>query len=175
MTVIPKEAQTGTQQAAAEDCQLAGAINIRGLVQLPRHAVEETLQQESDGIIKLPVARCEYAIRRISYDYEEKVTRRWGENPKQGLIWKVNVTKPGSFRVISEDNGENKLQYELITLADTLLLNARGELDVMSEKEQDGTIHIEQAGPQQILVYPTVTALTSRRYKFKGLTLMPVD
>ena len=48
--------------------------------------MDETLQQESDGVIKLPVAKCEFAIRRISYDYEQQVTYRWGENTKQGLI-----------------------------------------------------------------------------------------
>jgi alpha-L-fucosidase len=137
--------------------------------------IDETLQQETDGVIKLPVAKCEYAIRRISYDYEEKVTHRWGENPKQGLIWTVNVSKPGSFRVISEDNGEDKIQYELITIADTLLLNAKGELDVMSKKEQNGSIFIKQAGTQQIMVYPKVIAKSSKRYKFKGLELLPVD
>ncbi len=39
-----------------------------------------------DGVIKLTVAKCEYAIRRISYNYEEKVTHRWGKNTKQGIL-----------------------------------------------------------------------------------------
>ncbi len=47
---------------------------------------DETLQQELDGTIKLPVSKCEFAIRRISYDYEKQQTIRWGENTKQGLI-----------------------------------------------------------------------------------------
>lgn len=136
--------------------------------------IDETLQQESNGVIKLPVAKCEFAIRRISYDYEQKVTHRWGENTRQGLIWTVNVSEPGNFKVISEDNGENKLQYQLYTQSDTLLLNARGKLDVMSKKKQEGTILIEKVGPQQILVYPTLTAKSSR-YKFKGLELIPLD
>ncbi len=135
---------------------------------------DETLQQEPDKTIRLPVAKCEYAVRRISYDYKEKVTHRWGENTKQGLIWTVNITKPGRFRVVSEDNGNDKLQYQLITLADTLLLNASGEMNVMSRKEQNGTIKIDQTGPQQILVYPTIVA-RSNRYEFKGLELIPVD
>ena len=136
--------------------------------------IDETLQQEADGTIHLPVAKCEFAVRRISYDYKEKVTHRWGENTKQGLIWTVNINEPGNFRVVSEDNGENNLQYELITLADTIQLNALGKLDVMTQKEQKGSIQIDQAGPQKIMVYPTVV-VRSNRYKFKGLELIPVD
>lgn len=135
---------------------------------------DETLQQEADGTIKLPVAKCEYAIRRISYDYEEEVTHRWGENTKQGLIWTVDVAAPGNFRVVSEDNGNDKIQYQLITLADTLQLSARGESGVMSRKEQKGSIRIDQSGPQQIVVYPTHVARSSS-YKFKGLELLPLD
>jgi alpha-L-fucosidase len=137
--------------------------------------VDETLQQESDGVIKLPVAKCEYAIRRISYDYEEKVTHRWGENTKQGLIWTVNVTHPGNFRVISEDNGEERLLYNLIASADTLLLTAKGALDGLGKKEQSGTIRISNPGIQKIMVYPKVRAKNSKHYKFKGLELIPVD
>jgi alpha-L-fucosidase len=137
--------------------------------------IDETLQQQSNGVIQLPVEKCEFATRRTSYDYDEKVTQRWGENPKQGLIWTVNVDRPGNYKVISEDNGEDRLQYNLIASADTLLLNAKGELDVMSKKEQDGTIHISQAGVQKIIVYPKVTAKSSRRYKFKGLELIPIN
>lgn len=135
--------------------------------------IDETLQQLSNGVIQLPVEKCEFATRRTSYDYEEKVTQRWGENSKQGLIWTVNVTSPGDFRVISEDNGENRLQYNIVASGDTLLLNAKGEIDVMSKKEHEGTIHISQSGVQTILVYPKVRAEVSRRYKFKGLQLIP--
>lgn len=135
---------------------------------------DETLHQEADGTIKLPVAKCEYAIRRISYDYEEKVTHRWGENTKQGLIWTVDVAAPGNFRVVSEDNGNDKIQYQLITLADTLQLSARGEKGVMSRREQKGSIRIDQSGPQQIVVYPTHVTRSSS-YKFKGLELIPFD
>lgn len=136
---------------------------------------DETLQQEADGSIKLPVAKCEYAIRRISYDYEEKVTHRWGENTKQGLIWTVDVTEPGNFRVVSEDSKDDKLQYELITHADTLLLRAGGESPEPGKKEREGSILIEKAGRQQIMVYPKITARSSSRYKFKGLELLPLD
>ncbi|MCK4921204.1 MAG: hypothetical protein KAS71_09160, partial [Bacteroidales bacterium] len=137
--------------------------------------IDETLQQLSNGVIQLPVEKCEFATRRTSYDYEEKVTQRWGENSKQGLIWTVNVTSPGDFRVISEDNGENRLQYNIVASGDTLLLNAKGEIDVMSKKEHEGTIHISQSGDQTILVYPKVRAEVSRRYKFKGLELIPIQ
>jgi alpha-L-fucosidase len=76
--------------------------------------INETIQQEENGAINLPIEKCEFAIRRISYNYEEKVTHRWGENTKQGLIWTVNVTKPGDFNVVSEDNGNNEFMYNLI-------------------------------------------------------------
>ena len=86
----------------------------------------------------------------------------------------MDVASPGNFRVVSEDNGNDKIQYQLITLADSLLLNASGERNVMSRKEQNGSIRIDQSGPQQIVVYPTVVA-RSNRYEFKGLELVPVD
>lgn len=136
--------------------------------------IDETLQQEKDGSIKLPVSKCEFAIRRISYDYDEQVTIRWGENTKQGLIWTVNVTNPGKFKVISEDNGDEKMQYELYTSSDSLMLNAKGDLNVMTKKEQNGTISINKLGVQKIMVYPKVVAQDSKRYNFKGLGLIPV-
>ena len=136
---------------------------------------DETLQQQPDGLIKLPVAKCEFAIRRISYDYEEKVTYRWGENPKQGLIWTVNVSQPGEFKIISEDNGDAQLQYELITADDTCLLDAEGQLGVMGKKQQEGTIRINKTGIQRITVYPKVMSRGSSRYKFKGLELIPIE
>ncbi len=136
--------------------------------------IDETLQQQANGEIHLPVAKCEFATRRTSYDYDEKVTHRWGENPKQGLIWTVNVSSPGEFRVISEDNGEANLKYKLITSSDTLMLNAKGELGKVTKKEQAGSIHIKQKGVQTIAVYPEVIAKNSGRYKFKGLELIPL-
>lgn len=33
--------------------------------------IDETILQKEDGTIKLPVAKCEFEIRRISYNYEE--------------------------------------------------------------------------------------------------------
>ena len=137
--------------------------------------VDETLQQEPDGVIKLPVARCEFAIRRISYDYERQVTHRWGENTKQGLIWTVNVTKPGLFSVTSEDNGNDTFVYELITPDDTLLLNAKGSRRQMRRKKHDGTIRIDQAGMQKIAVYPKERISQKSGFKFKGLELVPVE
>lgn len=134
--------------------------------------IDETIQQESNGSLNLPIAKCEFAIRRISYDYDEKVTHRWGENQKQGLIWTVNITKPGKFKVISEDNGDEKLQYELISQTDSLLLNAKSEIDIMKKKEQVGTILVEKTGVQKIMAYPKVTANQSNKYKFKGLELI---
>lgn len=136
--------------------------------------IDETIQQEKDGNIKLPVAKCEFAIRRISYDPEEEVTRRWGENTKQGLIWTVNITKPGNFKVISEDNGNEVIEYRLSTSGGSLVLNARGNIGELSKKEQEGTIMINQKGPQRITIYPTLAA-KANSYKFKGVELIPVD
>jgi alpha-L-fucosidase len=137
--------------------------------------IDETLQQEKNGIINLPVEKCEFEIRRISYNYEEKVTQRWGENVKQGLIWTVNVTQPGVFKIVSEDNADENLQYELKTLNDTKVLNAKGELDVMSKKTQAGTIRIDKIGVQKISIHPSKLSKKSSRYKFKGLELIPVE
>jgi alpha-L-fucosidase len=137
--------------------------------------VDETLRQEAHGMIRLPVAKCEYAIRRISYDDEEQVTHRWGENTRQGLIWTVNVSRPGRFRIVSEDNGDDDLQYELKTADEVRLLSAAGPIDVMDKKTHPGTIRIETPGVQRISVYPKVLSRRSSRYKFKGLELIPVD
>ncbi|MDO7172394.1 alpha-L-fucosidase [Mariniflexile sp. AS56] len=137
--------------------------------------VDETLQQQKDGTIKLPVEKSEFEIRRMSYNYEEKVTHRWGENPKQGLIWTVNITQPGLFKIISEDNADADLQYKLKTLDDTHILNAKGELDIMSKKVQNTTIRIDKIGVQKIQVHPFIGSKNSSRYKFKGLELIRIE
>lgn len=136
--------------------------------------IDETIQQKEDGSIHLPVAKCEFAIRRISYDYDEKVTHRWGENSKQGLIWTVNVSKPGRYDVVSEDNGNNVYTYNLIIENDTLELNAKGIEGEMSKKKQNGSIHLKKTGQYKIAVYPNKTIGMSSRYKFKGLELIPI-
>ena len=137
------------------------------------NVVDETIQQAADGTLQLPVEKCEFAIRRISYDYEKKVTHRWGENQKQGLIWTVNITEPGTFRVFSEDDGNEEYVYELVTPSDTLAVDARGNIGQMTKKEK-GTITIEQKGKLQITAFPKVLA-NKRDYKFKGLELVPVS
>ncbi|WP_233268044.1 hypothetical protein [Algibacter sp. L3A6] len=137
--------------------------------------VDETLQQQKDGSIVLPVEKCEYKIRRISYDYEEKVTHRWGENPKQGLMWTVNVSQPGIFKIITEDNGDGRLQFEIKTVGDTQILDAKGNLGAMHKKLQTATVRIEKKGIQQIVIHPSKLSKKSSRYKFKGLELIPVD
>lgn len=136
--------------------------------------VDETLQQEPEGTIKLPVSKCEFSIRRISYDYEEQVTHRWGENTKQGLMWTVNVKRPGTFKVISEDNGNDGFVYNLMTSKDTIALNAKGDIGKMTKKQQEETVTINQAGKHKIVVYPKVptSKATKSRYKFKGLELI---
>lgn len=138
------------------------------------HIVDETLQQEKDGSIKLAAAKCEFAIRRISYNYEKKVTHRWGENTKQGLIWTANIKKPGTFKVISEDNGNDNYEYELTIANNTLLLNAKGDKGKLTLKEQKGTIKIEEAGVIKITAYPK-KRIKASKYQFKGLKLVPID
>ena len=139
--------------------------------------IDETLQQQKDGTIRLPVSKCEFAIRRISYDYDKQVTVRWGENTRQGLIWTVNVKQPGSFKVISEDSGNEDFVYSLITSIDTLDLNAKGSIGKMTKKEQAGSIKLNQAGIHQIMVYPKVPTSKANKqsYNFKGLELIPVN
>jgi alpha-L-fucosidase len=139
--------------------------------------IDETLQQEQDGTIQLPVAKCEFAIRRISYDYDKQLTIRWGENIKQGLIWTVNVKQPGTFKVISEDNGNDGFVYNIISPTDTLELHAKGNIGKLTKKQQDGVLSIDHKGVQKILVYPKIPAskATKNSYNFKGLELVPVD
>ena len=136
--------------------------------------IDETLQQADNGSIKMPVSRCEYAIRRISYNYETQTTIRWSENTKQGLIWTVNVTQPGEFKVISEDTGAKAYTYELLTADDSLVLDADEHVGRMTRKSQDGTIRIAKAGVQKIAVYPKNAIRKLRDYRFKGLELVPV-
>ncbi|WP_430931216.1 alpha-L-fucosidase [Saccharicrinis sp. 156] len=135
--------------------------------------IDETLQQEEDGSIKMPVSKCEFAIRRISYDYEKLVTHRWGENIKQGLIWTVNVKQPGSFKVISEDSGDEGFVYNLISGKDILELNAKGHIGKLTKKEQEGRLFLDK-GMHQIKVYPKVptSKATKHNYQFKGLELI---
>jgi len=120
------------------------------------------------------VAKCEFAVRRINYNYDEEVTVKWGEKTNQGLLWTVNVTKPGKFKVISEDNGNEVIEYVLSTADGSLLLNAKGNIGVMSKKEQEGTIMINQTGSQKITIYPKTTDRRNR-YNFKGVELIPVE
>lgn len=139
--------------------------------------IDETLQQEADGSIKLPVAKCEFAIRRISYDYDKELTIRWGENVKQGLIWTVNVKQPGTYKVISEDTGNEGFVYNLIAANDTLELNALGSIGKLTKKQQDGVLNLTKKGTQKIMVYPKIVAskATKHSYKFKGLELVPIN
>ncbi|MFC2090028.1 alpha-L-fucosidase [Bacteroidota bacterium] len=139
--------------------------------------VDETIQQAEDGSIQLPASKCEFVTRRTSYDYENQVTIRWGENTKQGLIWTVNIDKPGSFKVISEDTGNDGFTYNLIVANDTLELNARGTLRELTKKQQKGSIEIQATGVQRIIVFPKIptTKATKHSYKFKGLELVPAE
>ena len=47
-------------------------------------------------------------------------------------------------------------------------------IEVMSKKEQEGTIMINQTGSQKITIYPTRTGRRTR-YNFKGVELIPVE
>jgi len=136
--------------------------------------VDETLQQEKDGSIKLPVAKCEFAIRRISYDYERKVTHRWGENTKQGLIWTVNVTNPGTFKVFTEDTGSDEYVYVVNTSSASVVIAPRGNVGEMMKRPQ-GNIRIDQKGVIQITAYPKKTVGMSSGYELKGLELIPIE
>ncbi|MDX2429433.1 MAG: alpha-L-fucosidase [Bacteroides sp.] len=136
--------------------------------------IDETLHQEVDGRILLPVAKCEYIHRRISYDYDEKVTRTWGGQTNQGLVWTVNVIKPGSFHVISEDNGNDILTYELMTPTDTLEIFPKGNIGELTKKPQ-GNIEIDQEGTIMITAYPKQTIEWFNRFKLKGFELIPVE
>jgi alpha-L-fucosidase len=136
--------------------------------------IDETLQQEPDGTILLPVARCEYVHRRISYDYDEKTTRHWGGSTHQGLVWTVHITRPGTFRVKSEDNSDNDLSFNLITPSDTLEIYPEGNGRGITEKTH-GKIQIDREGIIQILAYPEKTISHFNSFRLKGLELIPAD
>lgn len=136
--------------------------------------VDETIQQRADGSIRLPVSNCDYSVRRISYDYEAKTTRNWGGKTNQGLVWTVNVKTPGTFQVISEDNGDDKLSYELKTPTDLLVVRPEGTVGELSKKSV-GIIKIDQAGIIQITAYPKNTISWFNSFRLKGVELVPVN
>lgn len=134
---------------------------------------DETIRPRADGSISLPVSNCEYEIARIGYDYEKKVTVRWGENVKQGLIWTLRIEKPlGACKVFAEQTGDETLTYELSVGEQRLLLDAKGP-EEMSRKEATGTITFDQPGTYTITVRPVVTT-KNKDYELNGLTLVPV-
>lgn len=135
--------------------------------------IDETILQEKDGSISLPVAKCEFSTRRISYDYEEKTTRNWGGKTNQGLFWTVNIEKPGSFQVISEDNGHEELSYELITPTDSLEVYPKGNVGKMTKKPL-GTINIAEKGTIIIKAYPKKSIEWWNKFSLKGVELVPV-
>ncbi|MDF7806337.1 alpha-L-fucosidase [Pontiellaceae bacterium B12219] len=136
--------------------------------------VDETIQQGEGGSFDLPVAHCEYAVRRISYDYDAQTTRNWGGKTNQGLVWTVNVKTPGIFEVISEDNGDNKLSYELKTPSDMLVVYSKGTVGEITEKSV-GTIRIDQPGVIRITAYPKDTISWFNDFRLKGIKLVPVE
>ena len=134
---------------------------------------DETLVPGSDGTIELPVAKCEYGILRIGYDYKRQVTVRWGENIKQGLIWTVRIDKPlGKYKLISEQTGDTTLQYAVTVLDQSVMVDATGP-EKMSRKEASGVITIDKPGTFTIKAEPVITT-RNKQYALKGLTLVPV-
>lgn len=136
--------------------------------------IDETIQQGKDGSIKLPVAKCEFTTRRIGYNYEEQTTQAWGGKTNQGLFWTVNIATPGSFKVISEDNGNNKLSYQLITPTDTLEVFPRGNEGEITKKTQQGSIDIVNSGTIIIKAYPKQTIEWWNTFKLRGIELVLV-
>ncbi len=136
--------------------------------------VDETIQQAQDGTIKLPFAKCEFTTRRISYDYDDKTSKNWGGKTNQGLVWTVNITKPGSYRVISEDNGNDKLSYQIKTPGDSLVVYTKGTIGELTKKP-GGIIKIEQKGVIYITAHPKQTIEWFNNFKLKGVELKPVE
>ncbi|MDF7800417.1 alpha-L-fucosidase [Pontiellaceae bacterium B1224] len=136
--------------------------------------MDETIQPTEDGTISLPVARCEFSVRRISYDYDAQTTRNWGGKTNQGLVWTVNVREPGTYQVFSEDNGNEKLSYELRTPNDSLQVYPKGEVGKMAKKPV-GEIEIDEPGIMRITAYPKDTISWFNDFRLKGIELVPVD
>jgi alpha-L-fucosidase len=141
--------------------------------------VDETIQQDQTGTIKLPVAKSEYTTRRISYDYEKEATYRWGENQNQGLVWTVNVDAPGRFKIISEDSGMDGFVYEITTSDDAVQLKSHAKQDKKDNSMQKIThvdsIQINHAGVQTITAYPVIKNKIWSQYNFKGIELIRED
>ena len=141
--------------------------------EIPR-VIDETIQQADDGSISMPVAHCEYSVRRISYDYDAQTTRNWGGKTNQGLVWTINVKKPGTYQVFSEDNGDEKLSYELKAPSDLLIIRPGGTVGEMAKKLV-GEITISQPGVMQITAYPQDTISWFNDFRLKGVELVPVE
>lgn len=133
--------------------------------------VDETIQQAKDGSIDLPVARCEYAVRRISYNYEEQATANWGGKTNQGLVWTVNIKEPGTFRIFTEDNGDEDLSFELNSPSETVVVRPGGPVGKMAKKPQ-GTIKVDQAGVIRITAYPKDTISWFNDFHLKTVKLV---
>jgi len=142
--------------------------------------VDETIQQDQKGTIKLPVAKSEYTTRRISYDYDKEATYRWGENNNQGLIWTINVTTQGTFKIISEDSGMDGFVYQIKTADDAVdpkshaMKNQKGHSQDKSMQKitHENTIQIKHIGVQTISAYPVKKNKIWSKYNFKGIELI---
>ncbi|MEM9340951.1 MAG: alpha-L-fucosidase [Bacteroidota bacterium] len=136
---------------------------------------DETLQQKEDGTINLPVARCEFGIMRIGYNYEREVTHRWGENKKQELIWTVKVNKPmGKYELVCEQTADEALVYSVEVNGQSAQVKGTGSKE-MTFKQAEGIISIDQAGTYTITARPVSTTHYTSKFELKGLKLIPID
>ncbi|WP_159020785.1 hypothetical protein [Algibacter sp. L3A6] len=83
------------------------------------------------------------------------------------------IEKPGSFQVISEDNGHEALSYELITPTDTLEVYPKGNVGKLTKKPT-GTINIVKKGTIIIKAYPKEYIEWWNKFSLKGVELVLV-
>ncbi len=136
---------------------------------------DETLMPEPDGTINLPVAKCEFEIMRIGYNYERAVTHRWGENTKQGLIWTVRIDKPmGKYKLFCEQTMDDVLVYEVYINGQTLQVSGTGSKE-MTFKQVEEIISIDKAGTYTITARPVSTTKHTSKFELKTLKLTPLE
>ena len=92
---LPRDAFVGAQGLAVIAADYEGEIQVS----------DPTLLADKEGLIQLPVSKSTYSNMSISYDQKfgctHKIAMPWDKGGKS-ISWKLRITKPGSYRVISD-------------------------------------------------------------------------
>jgi hypothetical protein len=92
---LPRGAFVGAQGLAVIVADYEGEIQVS----------DPTLLADREGSIQLPVSKSTYSNMSISYDQKfgctYKIAMPWDQGGK-GISWKLRITEPGSYRLISD-------------------------------------------------------------------------